>query len=126
MEKTPKEGAPKPEIAGKRLGKRPARHDPRTLWFAKHFNTSALPAPPALASWTKPVKQWPMMGKDTIGDWTCAAAGQLIEEWTASLGATVVPPGNSIIAAYSVVTGYGPVTHANGSGAAGLDVLNCW
>lgn len=66
------------------------------------------------------------MGNDTIGDCTCAAAGHLIEEWTPNLGATVVPPNNSIIAAYSAITGYNPVTHANDTGAAELDVLNYW
>lgn len=54
-----------------------------------------------------------MMGNDTIGDCKCAAAGHLIEEWTVNLSATVVPPDN-------------PVTRANDSGAAELDVLNYW
>ena len=53
------------------------------------------------------------MGNDTIGGCKCAAAGHLIEEWTANLSATVVPPDN-------------PVTHANDSGTAELDVLNYW
>jgi len=115
-----------PDHSARRLGKQPARHDPRTLQFAKYFNTGALPAPPAHEDWTKPVRNWPMMGNDTIGDCTCAAAGHLIEDWTANVGDPVIPPDNSIIQAYSAITGYNPVTHANDNGAAELDVLNFW
>ncbi|HYL47205.1 MAG TPA: hypothetical protein VEU52_09255 [Candidatus Limnocylindrales bacterium] len=115
-----------PEIPGMRLGKKPARHDPRTLQFAKYLLPKALPAPPAHETWAAKVNQWPMMGNDKIGDCTCAAAGHFIEEWTANVGPTVIPPDQSIIAAYSAITGYDPATGANDNGAVELDVLNYW
>ncbi|MGB0034318.1 MAG: hypothetical protein WBP79_02450 [Candidatus Acidiferrales bacterium] len=115
-----------PEIPGRRLGKQEARHDPRTFQFAKYLKPEALPAPPAKESWTKPVSTWPMMANDTIGDCTCAAAGHLIEEWTANASTLVVPPTADIIAAYSAITGYNPADPSTDRGAVELDVLNYW
>lgn len=114
------------QIHGKHLGKLAPRIDPRTLAFSKYFNTAALPAPPAVESWSQAVKTWPMMGNDTIGDCTCAAAGHFIEDWAANVGDPTVPTDQSIIAAYSAITGYNPVTHANDNGAVVVDVLNYW
>lgn len=58
-----------------RLGKQPARHDPRTLLLASYLDDEVLPPPPARASWSRKVRAWPMMRNDTVGDCTCAAAG---------------------------------------------------
>ena len=94
-----------------KLGKQPARHDPRTLLFAT-YATAALPAPPPSLDLTAKVKvPWGMMDNAQVGDCTCAAAGHLIMEWTANAQSkTVTPTDAQIIAAYSAITGYNPKT----------------
>lgn len=109
-----------------RLGKHPARRDDRTLQMASYLRVEELPKIPTEYSWAGKVSKWPMMKNDTVGDCTCAAAGHLIEEWTADVGATFVPTDDQIIAAYSAITGYDPKTGANDNGANELDVLNYW
>src|SRR5579884_1536389 len=67
-----------------KLGKRPARHDPRTLRLGDYL-LPRLPTPKPRVDYTTkvPAGQWGMMANDKIGDCTCAAAGHMIEEWTA-------------------------------------------
>jgi hypothetical protein len=110
-----------------KLGKQAAKHDPRTLLLASYM-TPALPAPPASCDLTAKVgANWGMMGNDQIGDCTCAAAGHLIMEWTANAKKKMITPTDKqIIAAYSAITGYNPVTGANDNGAQEIDVLNYW
>ena len=110
-----------------KLGKQPARHDPRTLLFAS-YTTPALPAPPASLDLTTSVKApWGMMDNAQVGDCTCAAAGHLLMEWSANAQTKMFTPSDAqIIAAYSAITGYNPKTGANDNGAVELDVLNYW
>lgn len=109
-----------------KLGKGGARHDPRALLLASYL-TPALPAPPAIFEVSSKVKVWGMMDNDQIGDCTCAAAGHLIMEWTANSGQKMATPTDQqIVAAYSAITGYNPVTGANDNGAIEVDVLNYW
>jgi hypothetical protein len=110
-----------------KLGKTPARHDPRALLLASYV-TPALPNPPANFDLTTKVgANWGMMDNDQIGDCTCAAAGHLIMEWTANAGKKMVTPADKqIVAAYSAITGYNPKTGANDNGANEVDVLNYW
>jgi hypothetical protein len=110
-----------------KLGKQPVRHDPRTLLFAS-YTTPALPAPPPALNLATEVKApWGMMDNDQIGDCTCAAAGHLIMEWTASAKSKMFTPSDQqIVAAYSAITGYNPKTGANDNGAQEIDVLNYW
>ncbi|HEY1678926.1 MAG TPA: hypothetical protein VGG04_14515 [Candidatus Sulfotelmatobacter sp.] len=109
-----------------KLGKSPARHDPRTLLLAS-YATTALPAAPATFDLTAKIKSWGMMDNDQIGDCTCAAAGHLLMEWTANAGKKMfTPTDKQIVAAYSAITGYNPTTGANDNGAVEIDVLNYW
>ena len=109
-----------------KLGKLAARHDPRALLLASYL-TPALPAPPASFDVSTKVTTWGMMDNDQIGDCTCAAAGHLLMEWTANAGKkTFTPNDKQIVAAYSAITGYNPVTAANDNGANEVDVLNYW
>src|SRR5215471_8750921 len=109
-----------------KLGKQPARHDPRTLLLASYI-TPALPPAPAAVDLTKKVKSWGMMENDQIGDCTCAAAGHLMMEWTANAGKKMfTPTDKQVVAAYSAITGYNPATGANDNGAVEIDVLNYW
>jgi hypothetical protein len=103
-----------------------ARHDPRALLMASYL-TPALPAPPASFNLASKVHSWGMMANDQIGDCTCAAAGHLIMEWTVNAGKKMVTLSDKqIVAAYSAITGYNPVTGANDNGAVEVDVLNYW
>jgi hypothetical protein len=107
-------------------GRLPARHDPRMPRFAA-YATPQLPAPPDTVDWTKAVSTWPMMKNDQIGDCTCAAAGHMIECWSANArGMAQVPADQQIVAAYSAITGYDSVTGAGDNGAVELDVLDYW
>jgi hypothetical protein len=109
-----------------KLGKQDARHDPRALLLASYL-TTALPVPPATLNIADNIQAWGMMENDQIGDCTCAAAGHLIMEWTANSGKKMVTPTDKqIVAAYSAITGYNPVTGANDNGAVEVDVLNYW
>lgn len=109
------------------LGKQSARHDPRTLLLGNYLKPSALPPPKPAVDWSQKVKTWPMMANDKVGDCTCAAAGHLIEDWTANAkGAPVVLPDADILKAYSAITGYLPGNPATDHGANELDVLNYW
>src|SRR5258708_24179219 len=81
-----------------KLGKLTARHDPRTLLLAT-YATPALPAPPVQINVAKDVKgSWGMMDNDQIGDCTCAAAGHIFMECTASAPAKNYTASHSHIA----------------------------
>ena len=106
-----------------RLGKRPPRLDARTLQLAKYLRqgTALPPAPPSI-DWTAKISSWPMMANDTLGDCTCAAAGHMIECWTANLGDAFTPTNSQIIAAYSATGDYVVGDPATDNGAVELDV----
>ena len=108
------------------LGRRPARHDERTLRFATY--AKALPPPPDHCDWSILTPKWPMMLNDQLGDCTIAAAGHLIEEWTANAhgGPGQVVADADILAAYSAVSGYTPGKPSSDKGAVELDVLKYW
>ncbi len=131
-----------------RLGKKPPRIDSRTLQLANYLRSrdaavlprqgTALaaeserarvlaPAPaPASVDWTAKISSWPMMANDTLADCTCAAAGHMIECWTANLGDAFTPSSAQIVAAYSATSGYVPSDPTTDAGAVELDVLNYW
>jgi hypothetical protein len=108
-----------------KLGKNPARHDPRTLLLASYIEPN-LPPPPASCDLTGKVAAWGMMKNDDLSDCTCAAAGHLLMMWTASAGQEFIPSDDQIVAVYAAVTGYNPQTGANDNGAVEIDVLNYW
>lgn len=113
-----------------KLGRLPARHDPRTLKLRSYL--SQLPPLPASVDWGSKVSNWGMLANDTISDCTVASAGHAIETWTANAATECDPSADAIIATYSAVTGYDPTeTDADGNnptdnGANMLDVLNYW
>lgn len=114
------------------LGKKPPRIDARTLQLSKYLfqqgtdrQGSLAPAPPAV-DWTAKIISWPMMANDTLGDCTCAAAGHMIECWTANIGDAFTPTNAQVIAAYSATGDYVPGDPATDNGAVELDVLNYW
>jgi hypothetical protein len=112
-------------IAAHKLGKLPVRIDTRTLRLARYVDTTELPAPPAQLDLTGHVPDWPMYANDRIGDCTIAAAGHMIEAWTADAGGAAVEiPEHSVLDAFDHVKITDPATGEEG--AVELDVLSFW
>jgi hypothetical protein len=112
-------------IAVHKLGKLPVRIDTRTLRLARYVDTTQLPAPPAQLDLTQHVPDWPMYANDRIGDCTTAAAGHMIEAWTAGAAGTAVEITEaSVLDAFDHVKITDPATGEEG--AVELDVLRFW
>ncbi len=105
-----------------KLGKHPAVIDKRTLRFDKYV-TPALPSPPASVDYGAKVSTWPMYANDKYGDCTCAAAGHMIQNWTANANGEVTPPNNAVVKFYEHFVGDPPPPDA---GCNMLQVLNYW
>ena len=107
------------------LGRKPARHDPRTLMLKSLMPT--MPAPPPARDWTNKLPgDIGMLDNDRIGDCTIASAAHLIQLWTSQTGLIQCPSLQEVIAAYSAVGGYSPTDPTTDQGANMLDVLNYW
>lgn len=78
------------------------------------------------ADWLSRVPSYPMYGNDRIGDCTCAAAGHMLQAWTAYASTEVTVPDDAVLTAYEAVSGYDPATGANDNGAVMQDVLGYW
>jgi hypothetical protein len=113
------------QVATMKLGKLPVRTDVRTLRLARYVDTAKLPAPPPAFDETGHVPDWPMYANDTIGDCTCAAAGHMIEAWTAAATGTAVEvTQQDVLTAFDHVKVVDPQTGEEG--AVELDVLKYW
>jgi hypothetical protein len=102
-----------------RLGKAPAKKDPRTLKIRDYLKADELPAAPASVDYSTAVPSWPMYGNDRLGDCTCAAVGHMIQAWSANAGGMKTFDDADVEALY----------WSTGSGDTGryeLDVLNYW
>jgi len=103
-----------------KLGKLRPEIDRRTLRFGAYLTKTLAPPPPSV-DYTKPVTEWPMMANDTYGDCTCAAAGHMIEEWTANTATQEILPDCAILKAYN------HFAHGNpDAGASMLSILKYW
>ncbi|HZO98084.1 MAG TPA: hypothetical protein VFB42_11995 [Gaiellaceae bacterium] len=108
-----------------KLGKLPVRVDPRTLSLRRYVDRAKLPPPPASLDLAAAVPDWPMYANDRIGDCTTAAAGHMIEAWTAPVrGEPVEISERAVIAAFNRVKQVDPLTGEEG--AVELDVLKYW
>ncbi len=108
-----------------KLGKLPARVDPRTLKLARYVEPHVLPAPPPALDLAAAVPDWPMYANDRIGDCTTAAAGHMIEAWTAAAaGRAIEVAEKDVVAAFDAVKLVDPATGEEG--AVELDVLRLW
>ena len=107
-----------------KLGKAPARHDNRTLQAAKYFQ--ALPPAPVRCDWSGKASPFGQMLNNELGDCTAAAAGHLVQIWTAANGNQVILPDADILTFYELCSGYNPADPSTDQGAVELDVLNKW
>lgn len=107
-----------------KLGKKPARHDRRTLVFAKY--AVSLPPPPAAVDWTAamsfPCGQYL---NDQLGDCTCAGLAHAIQVLTANANPPEVSiPDSEVETAYEGACGYNPRDPSTDQGGVLIDVLN--
>jgi hypothetical protein len=110
-------------VAGK-LGKKAARHDPRTLRLAKYL-TPALAPPPRQVDWSRGFNiNYGVMLNDSLGDCTIAACGHAIQTWSLCNGRMVTLPDSAIIAGYEGACGYVDGDSSTDNGGVELDVLN--
>ena len=108
-----------------KLGKLPVKTDVRTLALARYVDRAKLPPSPPDLDLASDVPDWPMYGNDRLGDCTIAAAGHMIEAWTApTRGRAVEITERSVEAAFDKVKQVDPITGEEG--AVELDVLNYW
>jgi len=105
-----------------KLGKRPPILDSRTLRFGNYL-TPALPASPNSVTYYQKVPQWPMYYNDKYGDCTCAAAGHMIQNWTANAATEITPPQKNVLTFYEHFVGTPPPPDA---GCDMLTVLKYW
>jgi len=112
-------------LATGKLGKLPVRTDVRTLRLKRYVDAATLPTPPATLDLTPHVAEWPMYANDRRGDCTTAAAGHMIEAWTAAAaGKAVEISEKAVLAAFDEVRVVDPLTGEEG--AIELDVLRLW
>ena len=105
-----------------KLGKHPPVVDDRTLRFSDYV-TAALPTPPESVTYYQKVPAWPMYYNDQYGDCTCAAAGHMIQNWTANASTEVTPPDETVLTFYEHFVGTPPPAD---KGCNMLTVLRYW
>ena len=109
----------------RRLGRLPVATDTRTLRLAQYVDLAALPPAPPEMDISRAVLAWPMYANDRIGDCTTAAAGHMIEAWTAAAAGTAVAiTEDAVLTAFDHVKQVDPLTGEEG--AVELDVLRYW
>lgn len=108
-----------------KLGLRKAPPDPRTLRLANYMAEELPPAPP-VRDWMRKVDGWPLYGNDRIGDCVAVTCAHKTQGWTRYAGTEVRIPEQDVIAAYSAVSGYDPVTGASDDGCVMRYMLNHW
>lgn len=105
-----------------KLGKHPPVLDERTFSFGKYLKPE-LPTAPAAQNYGENVSSWPMYANDRYGDCTCAAAGHMIQNWTANAVGEVTPPESSVVKFYEHFVGTPPPPD---EGCNMLQVLKYW
>lgn len=102
----------------KLTGKRPLKLDDRTLLLSSYV-TRVPPAPARAGRYTR-VKWWPMYANNRLNDCTVAAAGHMVQSWTAYASRERTPGTKAVEDAYFAITG------GRDDGAYCLDVLKRW
>jgi hypothetical protein len=108
-----------------KFGKLPKKHDARNLQLADYVAADA-EIPPLHRAWSPARATWSMFGNDSVGCCTVAAAGHLMQAWTANEGVPFSPTTQQILDAYSAITGYEPDDPSTDRGATMLSVLKYW
>ena len=108
-------------------GKLPAKNDPRDLSIANYIKPSILAKLPLELDWTlKKTTPWGMMENWNLSDCTCAAAGHMIECWTANAKKENIIRDKAILKAFIALSGYDPTTGKNDNPIYLSDAMNYW
>src|ERR1035437_8823012 len=109
-----------------KLGKKPAKIDPRTLKLTKYL-TKELPAAPSAVDYTSGITNWGLMLNDQLGDCTIAGCGHGEQVWSrAARNIELTPPDSVILTAYEKWCGYVNGVPSTDQGGIEIDVLNSW
>lgn len=112
-----------------KLGRKPTRHDPRTLQL-RAYAPDPLPPQPLIVDYGEGVSAWGMMLNDQLGDCTCAAVCHAIQDWTMNDAINhpgmVTPADADVLGLYERWCGYNPADPSTDQGGVELDILNRW
>jgi hypothetical protein len=106
-----------------KLGKQPAREDPRTLKLARY--AIDLPTPPRIFGFGGLYGNWGMLGNDDYGDCVFAGAAHETMLWNKLRGGVDVPMATqTTLQDYSDVTGFDPADPGSDNGTDMLEALS--
>jgi hypothetical protein len=108
-----------------RVGKHPARFDPRTPQFHRYLAESMPPAPSTM-DWYKGVTNWGMMENDTLGCCTISSKGHDIQVCSLNTFGEATITDQQVIEYYSKWDGYVPGDPSTDNGGEILTVLQDW
>jgi len=114
-----------PDHSQMKLGKKPARHDSRTLEMGTYL-TPELPVAPSSIDYSKGITDWGVMLNDRLACCTIAAIGHAIQTWTVNAGSRNDFSDDAVRLYYEKWDGYDPKNPASDQGGVELDVLNSW
>lgn len=107
-----------------KLGKLPARHDKRTLQFAK-YNTGFALKTLSSAHWGHGLP-FTMLGNDQYGDCVEAEFAHQLQIWITRAGGKFTPDSTNVLGAYSALTGFNPNVPGTDRGTDMLSACNYW
>ena len=106
-----------------KLGKKPARHDPRTLAYGNYRTAAA--APPPQAHWGHGLP-YTVLGNAQYGDCVEAGYAHQVQIWGDRAGKPFVPTDAEAIGAYSAITGFNPSQPSTDQGTDMLTAVGYW
>lgn len=107
-------------------GKPKAIKDPRSFKVTDYLSIPQLQIPDA-HDWTTVKKnKWDVFGNDSIRNCTCAAAGHMIECWSANASTAFEISEEAILNTYITLSKYDPITKKNDDGVYMIDALRYW
>ena len=110
-----------------KAGKLPARVDPRGMKLGSYLSPELLEQVPEAVDWsTKKASAWGMLGNWKLCDCTCAAAGHMIECWTANASREHHVRNEEVLQAFIALSHYDPVTGKNDNPVEFTAALNYW
>jgi hypothetical protein len=112
-----------PVVQRYKLGKRAPIYDARTLQLKKY--TATLKPSPHFVDYESVVTNFPIYGNDSLGDCVAAAAGHMVQSWTANAGNAFNPTLEDVINFYKY-SGYNPSDPNTDQGWELLPALKNW
>ncbi len=110
-------------MADVKLGKKAARHDPRTFDYATY--RTGIATAPAQANWTTGLT-FAMLGNSQYGDCVEAGYAHQVQVWGDNTGQPFVPTDAEALGAYTAITGFNPSNPSTDQGTDMLTALGYW